>query len=136
MAGFFLRGCSNRDILLLPNQPKKIRITLMEYLSQFRDFQDGVHRNGDVATLKGFEVVFSNIVVVSMGFAAIVLFFMLIIGGIQYITSGGNPQATQAASKTITYAIIGVALVSLALLILVFISRFTGVDVTNFSINQ
>jgi len=100
------------------------------------DFQEGVHRSGDVATIKGFEVIFNNIVSVSLGFAAIVLFFMLIFGGIQLITSGGNPQATQAASKTITYAVFGVVLVALALLILVFVSHFTGVDVTEFSVNQ
>lgn len=98
------------------------------------DFEEGVHRNGDVATMKGFEVIFNNIVSVSLGFAAVVLFLMLIFGGIQLITSGGNPQAAQAASKTITYAVFGVALVALALLILVFISRFTGVDVTVFEV--
>jgi hypothetical protein len=66
--------------------------------------------------------------------AAIVLFIMLILGGFQYLTSAGDPKATAQGSKTITYAVAGIALLLLAWFILFFIQEFTGVQVTIFNI--
>jgi TRAP-type C4-dicarboxylate transport system permease small subunit len=107
----------------------------MDLLAQIENFQTNVHEVNGVATLKGLEVVFGNVVTLVLGLAGLVLFIMLIIGGFKYITSAGDPKATQAAGKTITAAILGLVLISLAYLILVFISRFTGVDVTQFRID-
>lgn len=96
-------------------------------------FQEGEQING-VATIQGFERIFANVVTVAIGLAGLGLFVMLIIGGLKYITSAGNPKNTEAASKTITYAILGLVLVAAAYLILQFISSFTGVDVTVFRV--
>jgi hypothetical protein len=89
-----------------------------------------------VATLKGLEGVFSNVVGVALGFAGIVLFIMLIIGGFKYITAGGDPKGIDSAKKTLTYAIGGMVLIALAYLILRFIEQFTGAQVTQFKIVQ
>jgi hypothetical protein len=40
--------------------------------------------------------------------------FMVIIGGLRYINSSGNPEKTASARKTIIYASIGVIIASLA----------------------
>lgn len=88
----------------------------------------------DPAQLNDFTDVFSNLVGAVLGFAGIALFIMLIVGGFQYITSGGDPKRAEAARHTLTSAIVGLVLVVLALLILTFIAEFTGADVLNFVI--
>lgn len=88
----------------------------------------------DVATIKGIEAIFSNIVAIALAVAGIALFIMLTVGGFKYLTSGGDQQATQSARQTLTYAFFGFVILVAAFLILRFISEFTGVDVTGFSI--
>jgi len=90
----------------------------------------------DVPTIEEFDLVFGNIVQALLGFAGIALFVMLLVGGIRYITAGGDPKGVEAAQKTLTTAIGGLVLIALAFIILKFISDFTGVDVTNFRIFQ
>jgi len=90
----------------------------------------------DIATLRGLEGVFENVVSAALGFAGIVLFLMLIAGGFKYLTAGGEPPKIESARKTLTYAITGIIFIALAFLILRFIGVFTGVDVTQFKIYQ
>lgn len=61
-------------------------------------------------------------------------FVMMVYGGMKYLLSGGDPKAVQGAKDTITWAIIGLALLALSYTILLIISAFTGVDVTRFRI--
>lgn len=91
--------------------------------------------SGDIPpTIGEFEVVFSNVVNVVLGIGGIVLFIMLLTGGIKFITAGGDPKGIDAAKKTITYAIFGVVFLALAYLILVLIQQITGANVTEFKI--
>jgi hypothetical protein len=96
-------------------------------------FSGGEVVNG-VATIQGFERVFANVVSVALGLAGIVLFVMLIVGGLKYITSAGNPKNAAAASSTITSALLGIVLVALAFLFLQIISAFTGLNLTIFRV--
>jgi len=88
----------------------------------------------DVATISDLSVLFKNVVGYALGFAGIVLFILLIIGGFKYITSGGDPKAVEGARKTLTSAIAGLIIILLSYLILLLITNITGVDVTNFNI--
>jgi hypothetical protein len=88
------------------------------------------------AKLSDLETVFGGVVKAALGFAGIVLFILLLVGGIKYITSGGDPKAAEGAQKTITYAIGGLILILLSYLILVLIKTITGVDVTQFKITS
>lgn len=81
---------------------------------------------GGVATLKGLEGAFENIITVALGLAGLVVFLMLIVGGFRYITAGGDPKKVEGARRTLTYAIGGMVLVALAYLFLRFIAVFTG----------
>ncbi len=91
--------------------------------------------NGDqVVTFKWFEFLFGNVVQAVLALGGIALFVMLVVGGFQYITAGGNPQGIEAARKTLTYAILGIVLLAASFLILVLIKDFTGVDVTTFQV--
>lgn len=108
-------------------------------LAQVREFEPGKGEVGTgefegVATLKGLEAVFNNVISVVLALAGIVLFIMLLSGGFKYITSGGDPKGIEGAKKTLTYAIGGMILLAMAFLILRFIQEFTGVDVTKFRI--
>lgn len=87
-----------------------------------------------IAHISDFSCVFGNVVGVSISFAGIVLFVILLMGGFKYMTSGGDPKAVDAAQKTITYAILGLILILASYLILVLIRAITGVDVTNFKV--
>jgi ABC-type transport system involved in multi-copper enzyme maturation permease subunit len=89
------------------------------------------------APLVDLEVLFAKIIGVALGFAAIALFAMFIMGGFKYITAGSDPKAAESAKKTLTYAVGGVALLALAYLILQLIANFTGLNtLTNFVIYQ
>ena len=66
----------------------------------------------------------------------VILFLMLLTGGFKYLTSGGDPKATEGAQKTLTYAIGGLVLLAGSYMILNIIKTFTGADVTNFVITK
>jgi hypothetical protein len=87
-----------------------------------------------VATIQGFECIFANILQIIVGAAGLVFLGMFIVGGFKYLTSGGDSKKTAAASSTLGLAVIGVVGVIASWLILKFISDFTGVNITQFSI--
>lgn len=91
---------------------------------------------GDIPTIANLNDLFTKVVSSLIALSGIVLFIFIVIGGVKYITSGGDPKATESAQKTITYAISGLALLILSYMILVLIKTMTGVDVQNFTITQ
>jgi hypothetical protein len=89
------------------------------------------------ATIQGFEQVFQNIISVAIAIAGLGLFIMLIMGGFNYINSGGDPQKAGAARNTLTFAILGLVFIALAYLFLRAIAVITGVNnILNFTIVQ
>jgi hypothetical protein len=87
-----------------------------------------------IATLKCFEAIAKIILNIAIRLAGIAAFIMLIVGGFQFLTAGGDPKKTQAASSTLTYAIFGLVAVIAAWFIILFIEKFTGINVTQFEI--
>jgi hypothetical protein len=63
------------------------------------------------------------------GFLSIVFIF---IGGISFITSGGNEEKIKQAVSTIRYAIVGLGVTILAVLIVNVVGRTIGLDVTSY----
>lgn len=57
----------------------------------------------------------------------IVAVIMIIVGGLRYITSGGNDTSVTSAKNTILYAVIGLVIVALAQILV----RFTLNKITN-----
>ncbi|MDQ3098332.1 MAG: hypothetical protein M3Q44_01145 [bacterium] len=86
------------------------------------------------ASCFSLETLFSNVVMIVGTLFGFGFFAMMIYGGIRYLLSGGDPKALQGAKGTITWAIIGLALLALSYTILLIIKAFTGVDVTRFKI--
>lgn len=90
----------------------------------------------DVAKISDLETIFSNVIQIVGGLFGFGFFVMLVMGGVKFLLSGGDPKAVQAAKGTITWAIIGLAILALSYTILLLIQAFTGVDVTKFKIIQ
>jgi hypothetical protein len=59
-----------------------------------------------------------NLISLAVGVIAVI---MIIIGGLKYITSGGDSAQTSSAKNTILYAIIGLVIVALAQVIVRFV---------------
>lgn len=120
-----------------------MRHKLPTLLAQTREFDPDkeevfIGEGGEkVATIKGLEAIFSNILSIALTLAGIVLFIMLLVGGFRYLTSGGDPKAKEAAQGTLTQAIAGLVILLLAFVILRFIAFITGVEgILNFTIVQ
>lgn len=60
--------------------------------------------------------------------ATLAAFLYLILGGFQWITSGGDKAAVEAAQKRIQAAIIGLFIVFAAWAIMLIIGQFFGID--------
>lgn len=86
------------------------------------------------ATIGDLEVLFQQVISITLALGGIVLFIMLVVGGFKYLTSGGDPKGVESAQKTLTSAILGLVLLLSAFLILKLIGNFTGVDLTTFKI--
>jgi len=65
---------------------------------------------------------------------ALIAFVFLIIGGIKWIVSGGDKEATAGAQKTITAALIGLLIVFAAWAIMHLIEVFFSVHIFNLTI--
>lgn len=67
--------------------------------------------------------------------AALLAFLYLILGGIQWITSGGDKAGMETARNKITHAIVGLIIVGAAWAIMVLVQNFLGVTIIGGSIN-
>ena len=88
------------------------------------------------ATFKDLEVYFGRIVEILIGLGGIIFFIMLIMGGFSYMSAGGDPKQIEGARKTLTFAIGGMVLLALSLLIFRVIEAFTGVNLLEFKVVQ
>lgn len=61
--------------------------------------------------------------------SALLAFFFLILGGIQWITSGGDKAGMEAARNKITHAIVGLIIVGAAWAIMILVQNFLGVTI-------
>ncbi len=66
--------------------------------------------------------------------AAVLFFFMLVIGGVQWIVSGGDKAGSENARKKITSALVGLAIVFAAWAIAALIGTLFGVNIFNLAI--
>ena len=73
---------------------------------------------------------------ISIGIAAagVLAFFMLLIGGVQWITAGGDKEAVEKARKRITQALIGLAIVFSIFAIIYLVESIFGIPILTFQI--
>lgn len=66
--------------------------------------------------------------------AVVITVFMVVIGAVQMIMSGGDKEALASARKRITYAIIGMVLLALSFVILRIIGQILGFEFFSFTV--
>ncbi len=93
--------------------------------------------NKAVGTGSGVDILqlfLTNFINIALGVAGIVAFFMLLAGGIGWITAGGDKEGVEKARKRITGALIGLA-ITLSIFAIIFIAEaLFGISITKFSI--
>ena len=123
-AGFFC--CKFKAVKKLKSLLSIVPVALAKW-----DDVGGEADNPDPATLSDLIPIIERFLNIFLQLAGLAVFIMIIVGGFQYLTAGGDPKKTQAAGQVITYAVFGLVTVIAAWLIITFIGKFTGVDVTN-----
>ena len=68
------------------------------------------------------EQAIMNVTNYILGFIAIIATLVIIWGGVQYLTAGGNEDAVANAKKTISYGVIGMVIAGLAYAMVIVVS--------------
>ncbi len=92
---------------------------------------------GDLGNLSGLEFLQKLLpALIGLGFVAgiILFFFVMVLGAIQWITSGGDKQALDGAKGKITNAIIGLIILFSLIAIIKLIEAFLGVNILTIDI--
>jgi len=74
----------------------------------------------------------SNALALLFFFAGILAFVFILIGGIQWITAGGDAKAASAARDRITAAVVGLLVVVAAFAVTLILGQVFGIDIFNF----
>lgn len=72
-------------------------------------------------TTSSFQTLLDNIVNIFSAIVGVIAVVMIIVGGLRYITSGGDSSRVGSAKTTIIYALVGLVVVVLAQLIVHFV---------------
>lgn len=72
----------------------------------------------------------SNAVSVAFILSSIAFFILLVVGGIEWLTSGGDKAKVQEAQKRISNAVIGLAIVAASWAIFTLALEFFGIDLS------
>jgi len=72
-------------------------------------------------TTTDFNTLLTTIINIFSAIVGVIAVIMIIVGGLRYITSGGDSSKVGAAKQTLIYAIIGLVIVALAQLIVHFV---------------
>lgn len=90
-----------------------------------------------IRNLPGIEflnIFLPNLITIFFIVASLIAFFVLIIGGIRWITSGGDKAAVEGARGMITSALIGLVLVFSLYAILKLLEVFFGIELITIDI--
>ncbi len=85
---------------------------------------------------EGFKItdiglLFTRVLGLALVIAAVLVFAYLVLGGIEWITSGGDKGKTEAARSKITAALVGLAIVAAAYALMQVVAYVFGIDVFN-----
>lgn len=81
---------------------------------------------GQIASLKCLPIAIKNLADFLFLGVGIVAVFFVTIAGFRFVTSAGDPQKVERAKKTLTYALLGLAVVILSYVILKVVTYVTG----------
>ena len=105
-------------------------VTLLSFpIATFASFWDTISGGLNQGSSKTFEVLIVDVLNWIIGAAAVVSVVMLIVGGYLYMTAGGDEGKVKTATKTLTNAIIGLAICFIAVILVNFVLKnFLGVQ--------
>ena len=92
---------------------------------------------GNIQNLTGvkyLQKMIPNFITLALVVGIILFLFMMLIGGIQWITSGGDKAGIEGARGKITNAVVGVIILLAVFAILALIEGFFGVDILSLDI--
>ncbi|HET7098622.1 MAG TPA: hypothetical protein VFI61_00070 [Patescibacteria group bacterium] len=81
-----------------------------------------------------FSTIIPNAIMLAFIIGSLVFFFMLVMGSIQWITSGGDKQKLESARGRITSALIGIVLLFASFAIIKLIENFFGIQILTLDI--
>src|SRR3990167_5401395 len=98
--------------------------------------QINIGPGGQFSGLNNITIVnlISALIILVLIIAALVFLFMLILGGIRYITSGGDKAQTESARGQITAALIGLVIVFAAWAVINLVNLFFGVNIMELNV--
>ena len=108
----------------------------MDRLAQIQNFSLNAPNQFANLTSITFPNLLRAVITGVMVIAAIVFFFMLIVGGIRWITSGGDKTQTESARGQITAALIGLVIVFSAWAIVTLVNAFFGINILSLNITN
>lgn len=85
---------------------------------------------GYFVDFKDFGQLLRGVVKVGLQFAGAIAVIFLVVGGYQYVVSRGNEEAMEKAKKTITSAVIGIIIISLAFAIVQIVDNLVAKQAT------
>ena len=98
---------------------------------------------GDLTQLKGglslpsaeiLQLFLTNFIRLGFIIGAVVFFFMLLAGSVEYITAGGDKERAASSTKRLTNAIIGLAILLSLFVILRLVKTIFGIDILQLEI--
>ncbi len=81
-----------------------------------------------------FTTLLPNIITLLLIVGALVFFFMLVVGAIQWISSGGDKQGLESARGKLTNAVLGIVILFAAFAIITLIENFFGIKILTLDI--
>ncbi len=104
----------------------------MNYLAQINLQNAGT----DFQNLTSLQVpdIISGLIKAALVIAAVIFFFILVIGGIRWIASGGDKSATEGARSQITAALVGLVIVFAAWAIVALVQTFFNINIFNLAL--
>lgn len=93
----------------------------------------GEFGNATSLTVEGMVSGFIKLVLVVAGLA---FFFILVLGGVHWILSGGDKAKTESARNQITAALVGLVIVFSAWAIIQLLNTFFGINIMQLTIPQ
>ena len=83
-----------------------------------------------------FQSLLPRIVTIGLIAGVLIFFFTLVMGAIQWISSGGDKQALEGARGKISNALIGLVILFAAFAIIKLIERFFGISILTLDIGK
>lgn len=94
-----------------------------------------IPRNINIIKISNIGQLVSALVGTLLILAALMAFLYLILGGISWITSGGDKAGMETARNKITHAIVGLIIVGAAWAIMTLVQSFLGITIIGGSID-